>query len=202
MLDLSSLLEHWGYAGIFVAVALGNVGLPVPEETILALAGYAAWRGQLSLPKVIAVGVISAVIGDNIGYWLGRRYGRKALERFGRWVFVTPERLQKISDFMTRYGALAVFAARFVAGLRFLAGPVAGSTGVSPLTFVVANFLGALLYVPYAVGLGYALGYGFGDVLQRLEGRVAEVVVSAAIILTLAFVVVRILRSRRAARRS
>jgi membrane protein DedA with SNARE-associated domain len=75
MPDASALLEHWGYAGIVLAVLLGNIGLPLPEETTLAVAGYAAARGELHFPTVLAVGVISAVVGDNIGYWVGRRYG-------------------------------------------------------------------------------------------------------------------------------
>jgi membrane protein DedA with SNARE-associated domain len=199
MPDGSALLGHWGYLGIFVAVALGNIGLPVPEETILALAGYAAQRGQLHLPAVVAVGVISAVVGDNIGYWLGRRYGGQAIERYGRWVRITPERLQKVSDFMTRYGALAVFAARFVAGARFLAGPLAGAAGMSPVSFAVANMLGALLYVPYAVGIGYGISYGFGDAIQRLSGHAEHIVLGAVVALTLAFVAVRVIRSGHAA---
>ena len=199
MPDGSALLGHWGYLGIFVAVALGNIGLPVPEETILALAGYAAQRGQLHLPAVVAVGVISAVVGDNIGYWLGRRYGGQAIERYGRWVRITPERLQKVSDFMTRHGALAVFAARFVAGARFLAGPLAGAAGMSPVSFAVANMLGALLYVPYAVGIGYGISYGFGDAIQRLSGHAEHIVLGAVVALTLAFVAVRVIRSGHAA---
>jgi membrane protein DedA with SNARE-associated domain len=199
MPDGSALLGHWGYLGIFLAVALGNIGLPVPEETILALAGYAAQRGQLHLPTVLAVGVISAVVGDNVGYWLGRRYGRQAIERYGRWAFITPERLQKVSDFMTRYGALAVFAARFVAGARFLAGPLAGAAGMSPVSFAVANMLGALLYVPYAVGIGYGISYGFGNAIHRLTGHAQHFALAAAVAVTLAFVAARVIRARHAA---
>ena len=97
MPDLSALLAHWGYAALFLVVVLGNLGLPVPEESILALAGYAVWRGTLSLPVVLAVGIASAVVGDNLGYWIGRRYGRTVLERYGRWTSVTPERLRKVA---------------------------------------------------------------------------------------------------------
>src|SRR6185369_15209105 len=104
MYDASRLFDHWGYTGLFLAIVLGNMGLPVPEETVLALAGYAASRGVLHLPTVLVVGVVSAVVGDNIGYWLGRRYGRAAIERYGRRAFITPERLQKISEFMVRRG--------------------------------------------------------------------------------------------------
>ncbi len=68
MPDLGELINHWGYFAIVLVVVLGNVGLPVPEESILVLAGYLAWRGELKLPLVIAVGIISAVMGDNIGH--------------------------------------------------------------------------------------------------------------------------------------
>ena len=198
MSDAIGLLGHWGYGAIFLAVVLGNVGFPVPEETILGLGGYMAQRGELRLGMVLAVGVVSAVAGDAIGYWLGRRYGRAAIERYGAWAFVTPARLGKVSRFVSRYGAWAVFGARFVAGLRFLAGPLAGATGLRPLTFAVANVLGALLFVPYAAGIGYAVGYGFGDDLERLIGRLEHVVLAAAFIVTLAALTVRVVRSRRA----
>ena len=82
----------------------------------------------------MAVGVLAAIIGDNIGYWLGRRYGRQALERYGRYIWISLDRLEKVSAFIGRYGRLAVFAARFVPGARFLAGPVAGATGMPPHT--------------------------------------------------------------------
>jgi membrane protein DedA with SNARE-associated domain len=65
---LAIFVEHWGYAAVFAVIILGSVGLPVPEETILTLAGYLVWRGDLSLPLVVAVGVVSASLGDNLGY--------------------------------------------------------------------------------------------------------------------------------------
>jgi membrane protein DedA with SNARE-associated domain len=85
-------------------VILGNVGLPIPEETILALGGFLAQRGELHLPTVIAVGMLAAIVGDNIGYWLGRRYGRKALERYGRHIWISADRLERVSGFIARYG--------------------------------------------------------------------------------------------------
>jgi membrane protein DedA with SNARE-associated domain len=195
MPDLSALLEHWRYPAIFAAVILGNVGLPVPEETVLALGGFLAQRGELHLPTVIAVGVLAAIVGDNIGYWLGRRYGREALERYGRYIWVSANRLERVSAFMTRHGGFAVFAARFVAGARFLSGPVAGAMGMPPRTFVVANTLGALVYVPYAVGVGYAVSYGAGHMIERFVGRAEPIVVAAIALLTLAFIGRRLLSS-------
>src|SRR5262249_30014885 len=154
MVDVGGLLGHWGYGAIFLAVVLGNLGIPVPEETVLVLAGYEAQRGALWLPAVLGVGWVSGILADNLGYWLGRRYGPRIIGRCGPWVYIPPGRLDRMSGLVSRCGAYAVFAARFVPGLRFLAGPVAGIVGLRPLKFVAANVFGALLYVPYAVGIG------------------------------------------------
>lgn len=186
---IGELIGHWGYPAIFLIVVLGNLGLPVPEETVLALSGYLVWRGELRLPLVLLVGILSAAAGDNLGYWIGREYGQDAVERYGRRVLVTPERLASVWRFVTRYGAFGVFAARFIPGLRFLAGPLAGAAGIRPFSFLVANLLGAAAYVPYAVGIGYAVGYGLGEHVERVRrvlGEIEHIVLIAAAIFTLA----------------
>ena len=193
----AELLAHWGYFAIFVAVILGNIGFPVPEETILALGGYMAQRGALRLDVVMAIGIVSAVTGDGIGYWLGRRYGRRAIERYGRWVHITPARLDQVRAFVARHGGWAVFCARFVAGLRFLAGPLAGATGLRPLAFAAGNVLGAGLFVPMVVGLGYLFGRTFGDDIERLVRRVEHVALGVALVLALVLVIARVVRGRR-----
>jgi membrane protein DedA with SNARE-associated domain len=106
---------------------------------------------------------------------------------------------------VTRYGPLSVFGARFLPGLRFLAGPLAGATGLRPLPFFVANVCGASLYVPLAVGLGYALGYGLGDYVARLErvvGQVEHLVLLGAVLIALALMGWRALRAARPRRES
>jgi membrane protein DedA with SNARE-associated domain len=150
--DTALLIGHWGYLAIFVFVILGNMGVPLPEDTILALAGYLVWQGELRLPIVLAVGIVSAVIGDNIGYRIGRKYGQGAIQRYGHWVVGNSQRLETMRGFVTRYGPLGVFAARFLPGLRFLAGPLAGATGLRFFPFLVANVLGASLYVRWRWG--------------------------------------------------
>jgi membrane protein DedA with SNARE-associated domain len=199
--DPVELITHWGYLALFLLVILGNIGLPVPEETILVLAGYMCWRGELHLPVVLAIGVVSAVGGDNIGYWLGHRYGRSTLERHASWLLGHPRRLAMMQDFVAKRGALAVFIARFVPGLRFMAGPLAGALGMPFPTFFGANLAGALSYVPLVVGLGYAIGYGLGEYVERLRhlGTDVEGVVLVAALVFFAFLLaLRLVRSRRA----
>lgn len=200
MNDPGWLLENWGYIAIFAVVILGNMGLPIPEETILMLAGYLVWEGKLRLPIVVATGLVSAILGDNLGYWMGREFGRRAIERYERWIFVTPARLDTMQRIVARYGPLAVFAARFLPGLRFLAGPVAGITGVRPAPFMLANVLGAALYVPAAVGIGYAVGLGWGAYLTRWEKaawQLEHVVLIFAVCVTFMLLAWRALRAAR-----
>jgi len=121
------LVSQWGYLGLLVFVLLGNLGLPVPEESVLSAAGYLVWQGGFQLPLVLRVGIVSVVAGDSLGYWVGRRYGQPVVARYGLWARLTPPRLETMRHFVQHYGPVAVFLARFVIGLRFLAGPLAGS---------------------------------------------------------------------------
>jgi membrane protein DedA with SNARE-associated domain len=198
VIDLHQFVGHWSYAAIFVVVVLGNVGLPVPEETILALAGYLVWRGKLRLSLVLGVGILSAVVGDNIGYWLGRRYGQTALPRYARWVLGHPERLETMLGFVQRRGPLAVFVARFVPGVRFTAGPLAGALGMPFPSFLIANVAGAAIYVPVMVAAGYAVGYGFGTYVERLRyaaGEVERIVLALVLLCVLGLVAVRVVQA-------
>jgi membrane protein DedA with SNARE-associated domain len=186
MFDVTELVGHWGYLAVFAIVVVGNVGVPVPEETALLAAGYLVWRGDLRWSLVLMVGIVSAVAGDNVGYWIGRRYGPGVLERFRRLIGISPPRFQSMRTFILRWGPLGVFVARFLAGLRFLAGPLAGAAGLHFSAFMTANVLGALLYVPAVVAAGYAVGYGAGAYVERVlqaRGPLAYIVLAVAVIL-------------------
>jgi membrane protein DedA with SNARE-associated domain len=185
MLDAAPLIEQWGYWAIFGVVVLGNLGFPVPEEGILVFAGYLVWASRLRSLPVLAVGVLAAVVGDNLGYWFGRHYGQTAIRRFGHKIFITEERLDKARQFVGRYGSYGVFVARFIPGLRFMAGPVAGR----------------LIYVPLSVGAGYFLGKSLADVLRQIErmiGNVEQLALTLLIFTAAVIVIWRALSSRKA----
>ncbi len=199
MPSLTQLIDAWGYVAIALVVILGNLGLPVPEETVLTIGGYLAWRGELGLRAVVIVALVSAVAGDNIGYWLGRRYGQPIVHHL---LTSAPGRVDRVRRFVLRHGVLAVFVARFVAGLRFMAGPIAGSTGLEPARFFLANLLGAVVYVPAMVSAGYAVGYGLGDRIERLRHAAGEAERIVVITLALAAGAAWVVRIRRHHRRS
>ena len=201
MLDAAPLIVHWGYWAVFGLVILGNIGFPVPEEGILVFAGYLVWAGKFRLFHVLVVGVAAAVIGDNLGYWFGRHYGQAAIRRFGHKIFITETRFDKARRFVDRYGSYGVFVARFIPGLRFMAGPVAGSAGLPFFRFFSVNILGGLIFVPLSVGAGYFLGKSLGDALRHIEGMIGKVEHLALILLAFAAVVIifwRTLSSRKA----
>lgn len=196
MPDLPQLIAQWGYPAIVLILVLGNMGVPVPEETALIVAGYLVWQGHLRLPIVFVVSVVSAVAGDNVGYWLGRRYGQTAVERVARWAAVDTERINAMRRFVARHGALAVFVGRFIPGLRFLAGPLTGASGLDFRAFFLANVFGAAVFVPYAVGLGYAIGYGLGPYIAEIQ-LAERAVLIGAILCVVAYAGWRIVQSRR-----
>src|SRR3954452_18279955 len=113
-----SLISHYGYLVILFGVMLESTGVPLPGETILIASGVLVQRGHLDLGYVIMFGILGAVGGDQIGYWVGRGGGRPFVLRWGRYVFITPQRLGRAEAFFERHGGKAVFLARFFSGLR------------------------------------------------------------------------------------
>jgi membrane protein DedA with SNARE-associated domain len=156
--DLQGLLGRWGYAVIFAAMLLENAGVPLPGETITLLGGYAAGSGQLNLWGVMAAAAGGAVLGDNIGYWVGRRLGWPLMLRVGGWLGQRPEQLEQLRQRFLRRAGWSVFLGRFVAVLRVLAGPLAGAVSMPYRHFLLCNLAGALLWASTMVSLAWLWG--------------------------------------------
>ena len=173
--ELLSIMEpyvaRWGYLFIGVTVVLGNLGVPVPEETILLAGGYFSAKGLLTLWGLIPTAIVSATGGDSLGYWLGRRGGRRLLLRYGGAVGITRQRLRRAEHYFARYGAWTVFLARFIAGLRFMAGPLAGAFHMPFRRFLPYNLAGAIVYCSAMI----ILAYFFSPFIDRLAHVLAMV---------------------------
>ena len=155
---LSDWLSTWGYLGVFICVFIGNLGIPVPEETVLLAAGFLAGRGDLSLESLYFVGIASAVTGDCCGFLFGRTGGQRLFEQLARRFTFIRTRYERLQTFFKVHGSKAVFMARFVAGARFMAGPMAGAAGMSFLQFLGWNVSGALIWCSLIVTIGYLVG--------------------------------------------
>lgn len=156
--DLEALLGRWGYVVIFAAMLLENAGLPLPGETVTLLGGYAAGSGQLSLLGVMAAAASGAVLGDNIGYWVGRRLGWSLLLRVGGVLRQQPDQMEIWRGRFLRHAGLSVFLGRFVAVLRVLAGPMAGAVAMPYRRFLICNLAGAVLWAATMVSLAWLGG--------------------------------------------
>lgn len=186
-------LQALGYPGIAVIVGLESAGLPLPGETALIAASYLAATGHLSLPFVIGSAAFGAVLGDSLGYVVGRNGGCRFLERRGKWIDVTPEKLVKADHYFVRHGAKTVFFGRFVALLRILAGPLAGASKMPYPRFLAANVAGA---VTWATTMG-TLAFFFGKPVAALLGSIGLWALAAlAVFLMLRFALGRLVRHR------
>jgi membrane protein DedA with SNARE-associated domain len=144
---LEQLVHAYGAAAVLVIIMLESLGLPLPGESLLIFSAALAGRGEMSLPALMFCAWVGAVIGDNIGYMIGRTLGRAAVARFGAKIGLTEARFAWIEQLFARYGAWTVMFARFFNVLRQLNGVVAGTLGMSWWRFLVCNAVGAALWV-------------------------------------------------------
>lgn len=188
---LQKLLAHWGYLVVFVAMLLENAGLPLPGETLTLLGGYAAGSGQLNLLGVITAATGGAVLGDNLGYLVGRRAGWSLVQRAGALLGQKPEQLEKLRQRFLRHVEVSVLLGRFVAVLRVLAGPMAGAVAMPYRRFVVCNLLGAMLWASSMVSLAWLGGRWIP--LERMLRGVVEFGLGALVLVVVILVLPKLL---------
>ena len=173
------ILVTYGYAAVFTIVMLESAGIPLPGETILvSAAAFAGNKHSLDIRYVIAAAEAGAILGDNIGFWVGREFGMSLLSRWGYLIGVD-ERKRKLGQYLfARHGGKIVFFGRFVALLRAFAALLAGANGLSPLRFLIFNAAGGIVWAT-AFGVG---GYMLGEGVRRIAGPFGWAVFFAAIV--------------------
>jgi membrane protein DedA with SNARE-associated domain len=196
---VAPILDRWGYLAVAGVIGVESFGVPAPGQTIMVAAAIYAGAGRLNVVAVAAIAFVAAVLGDNIGYWIGVRGGRRIVHRFGRYVLITPERLERAEKFFARRGNRIVVVARFIDGLRQLNGVIAGITAMPWRTFLIYNAIGAALWVGWWTTISYLLGTHLVEIIEQVHRykwwaiAVVAVAVAAYIILH-----VRHIRRRRA----
>jgi membrane protein DedA with SNARE-associated domain len=178
--EMRQLISAYGYGIIAGVVGLEGMGIPVPGETALVAAAiYAGMTDQLDIRYVIAAAVCGAVVGDNCGYWIGRRIGQQALQRYGQYLFLMQSRIELGQYLFVRHGGKVVFFARFFTVLRTLGAFLAGLNHMRWRRFVPFNVAGS---ITWAAAFGLA-AYLLGDQAQRLTAPldVAGIVIATAL---------------------
>jgi membrane protein DedA with SNARE-associated domain len=151
-------LIKYSYIGIFAALGLGILGLPIPDETIMALAGFLASKGHLSYQYAVIASFAGTICGISIGYFIGRRLGRPFLEKYAAKMRINSEHLGKAEEWYDKYGKFSVFIGYFIPGVRHLTAIFAGIAGMPYRVFALHAFAGGLLWTVTFVTMGYYLG--------------------------------------------
>lgn len=167
---LRNAVVQYGYWAVGAALLLENAGVPVPGETILLLASFLAFsQHDLRLPWIIVVATVAATLGDNLGFALGYYGGRPLLVRYQSLFRIKNTIIARGEELFAKYGAVTVFLARFVFGMRIIAGPLAGVLRMSWRKFLIFNFLGAVVWVSVISGAGYLFGRHWNQLEEALK---------------------------------
>lgn len=163
-------LTHWGYWAVLGALLGENAGLPLPGETTLMFASFLANKsGELQLAWIVVAGVSAAIMGDNLGFLLGRKLGSRLIRWMKKVFHLDDEDIAAAKDQLRRHGGLTVFFARYIFGLRTITGPLAGVLGMEWKRFLFFNALGAATWVTVIALTGYAFANEFSSLLDYFE---------------------------------
>jgi membrane protein DedA with SNARE-associated domain len=176
-------ITQYGYLAIFLLLVLGIVGLPVPDETLLAFSGYLVYRGRLELPMAYATALAGSISGITISYWLGGTFGIAVIHRYGKYLRISEEHVQKAHRFFQRAGHWSLTFGYFVPGVRHLTAFTAGMSDLAPATFALFAYSGACVWVASFIGLGYFLGERWQAVEGDVERYLGDIAIACVIAL-------------------
>ena len=171
---ITQWISHYGYFGLFSLLMLGIVGLPVPDETLLTFAGYLIFKKQLSFPLTLLFAFLGSSTGISLSYLLGRSLGLFLIHKYGRYVFITPEKLELVHRWFLRRGRWSLPIGYFIPGVRHLTAYVAGASRLEIPVFATFAYSGALFWSLTFILLGYFLGDQWEFVLSRLQDNILE----------------------------
>jgi membrane protein DedA with SNARE-associated domain len=198
---IDSYLFQYGYWILFLGIFLEDFGMPFPGETALIAGGILAGKGDFSIVLVLLITFAGAVLGDNLGYAIGRFGGHRLLVRYGKYLFINEKKLSQAETFFHRYGSRIVVLARFVSGLRQLNGIIAGALAMHWRRFIVYNMLGAALWTGAWGMAAYFMGRHAHTVLATVKKFEAVFFILLAVCLLL-YALIRYIRHIRNRNRS
>lgn len=186
MLDwIINLMDTMGYGAIVLLMVLENVFPPIPSELIMPLAGYTVTKGKLAFVGVVIAGMTGSVLGALPLYYLGKVVGEERLktwaDKYGKWLTVSREEIEKSKDWFDRHGGLAVFLCRLVPGIRSLISIPAGVGKMNLAAFLAYTALGTGLWSALLAGAGYALGANY-DQVDKYLGPASYVVLGVIVL--------------------
>jgi membrane protein DedA with SNARE-associated domain len=178
-------ITQYGYIAIYLCLVFGIIGLPIPDETMMTFSGYLVFRGTLSLPLTFATALAGSISGITISYSLGRFLGMQVVHKYGRYLHIKEEHIAKAHGWFDRVGHWALTIGYFIPGVRHFTAYAAGISELSPKSFALFAYTGALLWVSTFIALGYFLG----DRWKVVEANIHRYIMGAAIAIAVAAIV-------------
>jgi len=175
------LISHYGHLAVFCLLVLGIVGLPVPDETLLTFSGYLVYRGQFHFLPTILTAYAGSICGITISYTIGRTGGLYLVHKYGPYVHLTKERLDRVHNWFERLGRWTLFFGYFMPGVRHFTAVVAGSSELEPHVFAMFAYSGGLLWVLTFVSLGFFLGEQWSRIGEKVHGVLLWVTIAVVI---------------------
>jgi membrane protein DedA with SNARE-associated domain len=176
-------IAQYGYVAIFFLLVLGIVGLPVPDETLLTFTGYLVFKRHLSLPLAFAAALAGSTSGITISYWLGRTFGLKLIHRYGKYLRIREEHINRAHAWFERAGHWSLTFGYFVPAVRHFTAYAAGIAGLEGPRFALFAYSGAVLWVSAFLTLGYFLGDRWEAVEREIHHFVLAFAIGLAVVL-------------------
>ena len=178
---LAHFLVNYGGFALFGLLALGIIALPVPDESLMVLAGVLMFNDTLNVHSTIFAAYAGSITGISISYVLGRTFGKYMIRRFGSWIGLTSEKIHQVHDWFRHLGKWALFFGYFIPGVRHLTGVVAGSIGLPYNYFALFSYSGAVVWASTFISLGYFFGNYWILVLEWVEIYIDEIVIAGIV---------------------
>lgn len=183
--SINWLLTHYGSLPLFFLLAFGIIGLPIPDETLLALAGFMVSQNKLPLFTTFLAVYFGSICGITVNYLLGRTAAKLLIEKYGPHIGITHRKLQHAHTWFERTGKWTLFIGYFIPGVRHLTGYVAGSTKVSYRIFALFAYSGGLIWVIVFLSLGYFFGDKIFALLSRFDRDITWLVLIIVVVFCL-----------------
>lgn len=177
-----AVIGDMGYTGIFAAMFLESSFFPFPSEVVMIPAGYLAYKGEMNIYAAIACGILGSLAGAIFNYYLALHFGRKFLEKYGRYLFMREGSLDKLEAFFKKHGEISTFNGRLIPGIRQYISLPAGLAKMSPVKFSVYTALGAGIWVTILALLGYFIGSNEALVAKYLHSAVIMALVFVSLL--------------------
>ena len=193
---VQGIVHDVGYPGLFVLILLESTLVPIPSELVMPFAGFMAQRGEFSLPLVIVINSVAALVGSGICYWIGAAGGKRLLLRYGKYVLIRPKDLDKTEAYFARHGRATILIGRFLPVVRHIISIPAGIARMPLVPFFTQTFIGSTVWGTTLILIGYELGARWDTVATKLK-RV-DLIVGVVILAVFVAVAIRfVLRRRR-----